>query len=326
MERPIRWGMIGCGSVTEQKSGPGLYKAKDSELVAVMSRTRSRAEDWARRHKVARAYDNIDALLSDPEVDAIYVATHPNTHRLYTLLSADCGKPVYCEKPLGMNWEESQQMVSFCKERNVPLFSAYYRRALPKYQMVKALIDGGTYGNARGVHIYMGQAIADEDRTDGGTWRVRTEISGGGKFHDVGSHALDLIDWFFGPITRASGTGMNQSGAYEADDLVHGHFTTAGGVAGTGLWAFNTCRNEDYTTIILEGAKIEYSVLDIAAPITVTTAAGTEVIAVPSPPEHVAQPLIETVVDDLLGRGVCPSTGESGSRTDWVIEQLLKGE
>lgn len=320
----IRWGMIGCGSVTELKSGPGFYKADGSALVAVMSRTRSRAEDWARRHAVARAYDNIDALLEDREVDAIYVATHPNTHRLYTLLAADCGKPVYCEKPLGMNWAESLQMVNFCRERGVPLFSAYYRRALPKYQMVKALIDGGVYGPARAVHISMSQAITDEDRLDGGSWRVQAEISGGGRFHDVGSHALDLVDWFFGPIVRASGAGMNQSGAYGADDLVHGHFTTEGGIAGTGLWAFNTYRDEDCTTIILEGAKIEYSVLDIAAPIIVTTQTGVETIAVPAPPEHVAQPLIQTVVDELLGRGTCPSTGASGSRTDWVIEQLLK--
>lgn len=319
----IRWGMIGCGAVTETKSGPGFYKSEGSELVAVMSRTLSRAEDWARRHNVGRAYDNIDALLSDPDVDAIYVATHPDTHRFYTLLAIDCNKPVYCEKPLGMNWEQSSQMVDYASVHNVPLFSAYYRRALPKYQMVKTLIAEGSYGPVRAVHIYMGQAIGDAERQN--SWRVRPEISGGGKFHDVGSHALDLIDWYLGPIAQASGSGMNQSGAYLADDVVHGHFTTEGGVVGTGLWVFNTHGDEDCTTIYLQDAKIEYSVLDIASPITLTAGGKRQTIAVPAPPAHVAQPLIQTVVDELLGRGSCPSTGRSGCRTDWVIEQLLKG-
>ena len=321
----IRWGMIGCGSVTEQKSGPGFYKADGSRLVAVMSRTKEKAEDWARRHHVERAYDSAEMLLDDPQVDAVYVATHPDTHCHYTLMAAERGKPVYCEKPLGRTWEESHRMVTFCKEQGVPLFSAYYRRALPKYQMVQQLVESGTYGPVRALHIFMGQAIKDEDRTQGGTWRVRPDISGGGMFHDVGSHALDLVDWIIGPITKAQGMGMNQSGVYHADDVVSSHFTVDGGIVGTGLWVFNTAKDEDLTTIYLERGKIEFSVLDIASPITITTEKKQESITAPDPPPHVAQPLIQTVVDELLGRGTCPSTGESGQRTDWVIEQILSG-
>lgn len=322
----VRWGMIGCGAVTEQKSGPGFALADGSQLVAVMSRTKEKAEDWARRHRVPRAYDSAEALLADEEVDAVYVATHPDTHLHYTLMAAELGKPVYCEKPLGRSWEESHRMVEFCKARNVPLFSAYYRRSLRKYQTVKGMVMSGFFGPVRAVHVQMFQTLSEADSRDGGTWRVRPEISGGGMFHDVGSHALNLVDWIVGPITAARGIGMNQSGAYRADDVVTGHFTTEGGVVGTGLFVFNTFKDEDVTTIYLEGGSIAYSVLDIAAPIVMTTArGGVEMIEMPTPPRHVAGPLIQSVVNELLGRGTCPSSGESGSRTDWVIEQMLKG-
>ncbi len=322
----IRWGMIGCGAVTEQKSGPGFALADGSALVAVMSRTKEKAEDWARRHRVPRAYDSAEALLADEEVDAVYVATHPDTHLHYTLMAAELGKPVYCEKPLGRSWEESRRMVEFCKARNVPLFSAYYRRSLRKYQTVKDMVMSGFLGPVRAVHVQMFQKLSEADSRDGGTWRVRPEISGGGMFHDVGSHALDLIDWIVGPITAARGIGMNQSGAYRADDVVTGHFTTEGGVVGTGLFVFNTFKDEDVTTIYCEGGSLSYSVLDIAAPIVMTSErGGVEMIEMPTPPKHVAGPLIQSVVNELLGRGTCPSSGESGARTDWVIEQMLKG-
>lgn len=105
---------------------------------------------------------------------------------------------------------------------------------------------------------------------------------------------LDLIDFYFGPIVEATGEGRNQSKTYEADDIVHGSFRTeSGGVCGTGLWCFNTCKNEDTTTIFGSKGILSYSVLDIGKPITLETEKGTEVLAVPDPPEHVAQPLIQ---------------------------------
>jgi predicted dehydrogenase len=314
--------MIGCGSVTEVKSGPGLQKAEGSALVAVMRRNGELAADYALRHGVPKWYDDAQALINDPEVDAVYIATHPDTHYAYTLMVAQSGKPVYCEKPLGMSYGQSKEMVEYCKQHAIPFFSAYYRRALPKYRMIKEILESGRLGKVRAVHILMQQAIKDEDRKNGGTWRVRPEVSGGGKFHDVGSHALDLIDWFFGPVIEAKGEGLNQSKVYAADDMVHGYFKTEQGVAGTGIWCFDSFRDEDTTTIHLQNGDLSYSVLDIAAPITITTNEGIEVINVPSPPQHVAQPLIQTVVDELLGRGTCPSTGESGMRTDYVLDCL----
>src|SRR5882757_10269989 len=105
-DRLIRWGIIGCGDVTEVKSGPALQRATGSALVAVMRRDRAKAEDYARRHGVARAYDDAAALIADPDVDAVYVATPPSSHAAYTLAAARAGKPVYVEKPMALSHAE----------------------------------------------------------------------------------------------------------------------------------------------------------------------------------------------------------------------------
>lgn len=318
----IRWGIIGCGNVTEVKSGPGFQKAEGASLVAVMRRNAEKAADYARRHGVDTWYDDALKLIEDPQVDAIYIATHPDSHHYYTLLAASKGKPVYCEKPLGVSSAQSKEMVEYCKQHSIPFFSAYYRRALPKYRMIKEIIDSGKLGEIRAVHVELLQSIKPEDTVDKGRWRVQPEKSGGGLLLDVGSHSLDLIDFYFGPIVEATGEGRNQSQTYGADDIVHGSFRTESGVCGTGLWCFNTCKNEDTTTIFGSKGILSYSVLDIGKPITLDTEKGKEVIAVPDPPEHVAQPLIQTITDELLGKGRCLSTGESGMRTDWVMERL----
>ena len=320
--KTIRWGIIGCGDVTEKKSGPGLQKAEGSSLVAVMRRNGEKAADYAKRHNVPRWYDDAQKLIDDPEVDAIYIATHPNSHMEYTLKAAASGKPVYCEKPLGFSSEESMKMTSFCKEKGVPFFSAYYRRALPKYLKIKAMIDSGILGEIRYVYISIHQSIAEEDKIDGGSWRVRPEISGGGLIRDVASHALDLVDWYFGPITDAKGFAENQSKTYAADDIFSGSWKHENNVLGASMLCFNSYKDEDTTIICGDKGELSYSVSNIAGPILLKNKQGEQTIEADKMPDHVAQPLIQTVVNELLGKGICPSTGESGARTDWVMEKL----
>lgn len=320
--KTIRWGIIGCGEVTEKKSGPGLQKAEGSSLVAVMRRNSEKAADYAKRHNVPRWYDDAQKLIDDPEVDAIYIATHPNSHMEYTLKAAAAGKPVYCEKPLAISSEQSKRMTSFCKEKGVPLFSAYYRRALPKYLKIKTLLESEIIGEIRYVHVATYQSIAEIDKQDGGSWRVKPALSGGGRFLDVGSHSLDLVDWYCGPIKEAQGFAENQSKTYAAEDIVSGSWKHENNILGGGIFCFNTYKNEDKTTIYGSKGELSYSVASIEGPIYVKTEAGEEIISVDKEPEHVAQPLIQTVVNELLGNGICLSTGESGSRTDWVMEKL----
>src|SRR3954470_22835271 len=97
---PVRWGIVGCGDVTEVKSGPALQKADGSALMAVMRRDAGKAADYARRHGVAKSYGDGGALINDPDVDAVYIATPPSSHIDYVQRVAAAGKPVYVEKPM----------------------------------------------------------------------------------------------------------------------------------------------------------------------------------------------------------------------------------
>lgn len=321
--RQIRWGIIGCGDVTEVKSGPGFQKAAGSRLVAVMRRNGGLARDYAERHGVPRWYDRAADLIADPEVDAVYIATPPASHKEYTLAAARAGKPVYVEKPMALTFAGCQEMLAACQAAGVPLFVAYYRRSLPRFLKVKELLDGKVIGDVRFVQVTHYAAPGDRDRDpQARPWRVDPAIAGGGYFYDMACHTLDLLDFFFGPIVRASGHAANQAGLYEAEDIVAGSFAFAGGVVGSGLWCFSAHAGFEQNLIVGTRGKLTFSTF-ADDPIRLITAKGEERFALDHPP-HVQQPLIEAVTADLLGGPECPSTGHSGARTSWVLEQLAR--
>ncbi len=319
----IRWGIIGCGDVTEVKSGPGLQKATNSSLVAVMRRTGELAKDYAQRHNVPKWYDNATDLINDPAVNAIYVATPPNSHQEYTILSAQAGKPVYVEKPMALNFAECQEMLDACQRANVPLFVAYYRRGLSRFLKIKELLDTKTIGEVRYVTITLAMPPhTDELDPQKLPWRVIPEIAGGGHFVDLAAHMLDFLDYALGPIRSVQGFAVNQARLYPAEDIVSGSFVFESGVQGVGTWCFTSFASIDQTEIIGDKGKITYSTFD-AQPIILTTADGTTTFPIDYPP-HIQQPLIQTVVDELTGNGICPSPGQSAARTTWVMDQMLR--
>jgi predicted dehydrogenase len=321
--RTIRWGIIGCGDVTEVKSGPGFQKANHSQLLAVMRRTGALARDYAHRHGVPRWYDKADDLINDPEIDAVYIATPPSSHREYTLMSAQAGKPVYVEKPMALNVEECRAMVQVCRTAHVPLFVAYYRRALARFLKIKELIDTHVIGEVRFVTITLYQPLAAEELDPRQLpWRVDPEVAGGGRFVDLASHMLDFLDYLLGPIRAVHGFASNQGHRYPAEDIVTGTFVFETGVHGVGTWCFTSFERSDLTEIVGTEGKIAYSTFD-AQPVVVTTTKGRTEYQLDYPP-HIQQPLIQMVVDELNGIGWCPSTGESGARTSWVMDQMLK--
>lgn len=320
--RTIRWGIIGCGNVTEVKSGPGFQKAHHSALVAVMRRNGALAADYAQRHGVAQWYDNAQALINDPAVDAVYIATPPQAHYEYTLAVAQAGKPVYVEKPMALNHRECQQMVDACQSAGVPLWVAYYRRRLPRFLKVKELIETGAIGAPRAVTVRFFRDWFPP--ADGQLpWRVDPAIAGGGFFVDLAAHTLDYLDYFLGPIVQVQGYAANQGGHYRAEDSVVGSFRFASGAYGVGIWCFDTYQRLDETEIIGTQGKLTFSSFG-TEPIRLVTTQGITDFAEPTP-DHVQQPLIQTIVDELNGVGHCPSTGESAARTSWVMDQMLQG-
>ncbi len=320
--KTIRWGIIGCGDVTEVKSGPGFQKARSSALVAVMRRNAALAEDYARRHGVPRWYSDANSLIADPDVDAVYIATPPASHKEYALAAARSGKPVYVEKPMALNARECDDMIAACKYAGVPLFVAYYRRAMPKFLAVRDLLDSGEIGDVRFARALLGrQPVPAEADPATSTWRYVPEMSGGGHLHDMGSHQLDLLDFLLGPIRQAKGISVNQTGLYPAEDSVVASLAFDHGVLGVGLWNSAAYAEEDLIEIVGDRGELHFSCFD-PAPITLISTNRTRRIEVEHP-AHVQQPLIQTIVDELNGTGQCPSTGESGARTTRVIDAIL---
>lgn len=321
----IRWGMIGCGNVTEMKSGPAFNKIEGSHLVAVTSRTPARAEDYARRHQIPRWYSRPDDLIQDPEINAVYIATPPDSHRYYTLKVAEAGKAVYVEKPMARHRQECEQMIEACRKAGVPLFVAYYRRCLPKFLKVKELLDSKMIGEVRAVTITLLLRPRAEDlNKEALPWRVIPEIAGGGYFVDLASHQLDLLDYLLGPIAEASGHKANQAGLYPAEDAVSARFRFYNGILGNGLWCFTVSKSNqmDRMEIIGHSGTISFSCFDPSA-VRMVSDQGQQEFILPWP-EHVQQPFIQTVVDALRGQGECPSTGESAIRTTAVMDAILK--
>src|SRR5829696_3136373 len=239
----VRWGIVGCGDVTEVKSGPGFQKAEGSSLVAVMRRDRAKAEDYARRHGVGRVHDTAAALVADPEVDAVYIATPPGTHEPLSLLAAAAGKPCLVEKPMARNHAECERMVAVFRAAGVPLWVAYYRRALPRFLKLRELLAASAIGRLTSIHIQVTDRLARGN--DAANWRFDPSEAGAGLFLDLASHCLDLVDFLAGSITRVAGFAMNTGGAYHAEDVTAASFEISGDVAGTGIWNFNADAKTD---------------------------------------------------------------------------------
>ncbi|KLU14416.1 MULTISPECIES: Gfo/Idh/MocA family protein [Xenorhabdus] len=322
--KKIRWGIIGCGDVTEVKSGPAFYKLEGSELVAVMRRQPELAKDFAQRHGVKKWYTDANELVQDPEIDAVYIATPPSTHKEYTLLAAKAKKIIYVEKPMALTFEECNEMISICKSQNVPLFVAYYRRALSRFIKVKELIDSGAIGVPRIVNCLfyreMEECYKDYDNLP---WLVKPEISGGGLFFDLACHTLDILDFLLGKIISVKGHAGFQEDAYSVEDCVSMSFVFENNVHGVGIWNFVSVDREDKIEIVGNKGKVVFSTFGNSAIFYSDENGNTKQYCFENP-KTIEMPLIQTVMEQLQGKGNCPSTGESAARTNWVIDEVLK--
>jgi len=316
----IRWGIIGCGAVTEVKSGPALQKADGSQLVAVMRRNGDLAADYARRHNVDRWYDNADALINDPQVDAVYIATPPSSHKDYALAVAAAGKPVYVEKPMARLHAECLEMITACETAGVPLFVAYYRRGLPRFAKVRSLLAEKAIGDIRFAQVSYYRRPSEADLGGAENWRVDTRIAGDGYFYDLASHSIDLLQYLLGGAVAAAGYASNQTHMYEASDIVSGVFLTKNDVHVNLVWNFNAATRQDRIEIIGSKGTLTFSTF-ADNPIVLENSDGVQSFHIDNPP-HIQQPLVQTIVNELRGQGKCPSTGRTAAQTNWVMEQM----
>ena len=318
----IRWGIIGCGNVTEQKSGPAYQQTEGFELVAVMRRNLDKARDYAERHKVAKYFDDADALINCTEVDAVYIATPPDSHMDYALRVAKTGKPCCIEKPMSVNYNECLQIYNAFHMDDIPLFIAYYRRTLPRFLKVKEWLDTEKIGEVQHIDWILNKPPSDIDLAQLPNWRTDPEVAPGGYFDDLASHGLDLFHFFLGEVKTASGSVKNHQGLYTAPDLITGSWEHVTGITGSGNWNFGAPDHKDQVEITGKNGKIAFSIFQ-DAPIVLETEIGKQKMNIDHP-DHVQLCHVKAMQQHLIGKGVIhPSTGKTAVHTSWIMDKIL---
>ena len=322
--KKIRWGIIGCGDVTELKSGPAFNKVNNSELVAVMRRDAAKAKDYAFRHHVPKWYTDANELINDPDINAVYIATPPSSHEEYTMAVLKAGKPVYVEKPMTIHAASAERMMNAVDEMKGKLSVAHYRRAQPLFRKIKQLVADKAIGEIRFARLSLYKKSYTQQDLDfkKTAWRVDPALAGGGLFHDLSPHQLDLMYYFLGEPAKAFGFANNQAGIYPADDMVTGNILFKTGAQFSGVWCFNVAETdeEDRCEIVGDKGKISFSFFE-HKPVTLTINGKTETISF-EPLQHVQQPMIEQVVIYFLDEGPNPCSAEDGVKVMKLIDQF----
>ena len=324
MSKEIRWGFIGCGEVTEKKSGPAFNLIQGSHVYAVMSRSKEKAQSYAGRHNIDRWYTDAQQLIDDPNINAIYIATPPSSHATYAIMAMKAGKPVYVEKPLASSYLDCQRINRVSQQTNVPCFVAYYRRNLPYFRKVKELLNSGIIGKVINVQIHFACPPRDLDYNSTHLpWRVQRDIAGGGYFYDLAPHQIDLLQDLFGPIVKAKGYSTNRGKLYQTEDSVSAAFQFHDGLPGSGSWCFvsHTSARADRIELIGDRGQICFSVFTYE-PIQLHTEQGRQEISVENP-EYVQLPLIQEIVEHLQGKGICTCNNISATSVNWVMDRIL---
>lgn len=321
VSKTIRWGILGCGDVCEVKSAPAYQNVKGFELSAVMSRTLHKSKDFAQRHGVERYYDNASQLINDPQLDAIYIATPPDSHCEFALQVAAAGKICCVEKPMAVNFQQCQQMLEAFDAENLPLFVAYYRRSLPGFRQLKALLNSGEIGQIRHLDWQYTRPPSTVDRSREKNWRTQAEIAPGGYFDDIACHGLDIMQFLAGDIIKANGIAVNQQGLYTSYDAISACFQFSNGATGTGNWNFASAQTQDRVNIMGSEGSVAFSIF-ADRPALLKNAKGLQEIAMDKP-VTIQQHFVQAIHDHLAGLSIHPSLGNSAALTNWVMDSIL---
>jgi len=318
----IRWGIIGCGDVTEVKSGPAYQQTDGFQLTAVMRRDLDKLKDYARRHDIGKYYTDAEALINDDEIDAVYIATPPDSHMYYALKVAEAGKPCCIEKPLAPCYKDSLAIHESFKNKNLPLFVAYYRRSLPRFDQVNTWLKNKEIGEIRNISWHLGKAPNNLDLLGTYNWRTDSKVAPGGYFDDLASHGLDLFTFFLGNIKEVFGISINQQHLYEANDAFTACWLHESGVTGSGSWNFACDRTEDRVEIFGSKGKVQFSIFE-ENPLILMNDNNVQEIFIENPINvqlHHVENMKRQLYDDNY---VHPSNGNTAVHTSWVMDKIL---
>lgn len=318
----ITWGIIGCGNVTEVKSGPA-YKVTDGfNIEAVMRRDIEKLKDYANRHNISKTFTDADALINDDSIDAVYIATPPDTHKYYALKVAEAGKPCCIEKPMSPSYSESLDIYNAFSEKQIPLFIAYYRRSLPRFLKVKEWIANNYIGDIRHISAHLSKPASQTDLLRKENWRTDAAVAPAGYFDDLASHALDLFTFLLGDIKEAKGLSLNQQNLYSAKDAVTSIWLHENGITGSGTWNFGCNDHIDSVTIFGSKGSIEFSVFH-ENPIVLKSETKNETLIIENP-KHIQTPHVQNMKAVLFNEiNEHPSNGKTALHTSWVMDKIL---
>lgn len=315
----VQWGIIGCGDVTEVKSGPALQKIGRSRLVSVMRRNGDKAADYAARHNVPKSTDDANALINDPEVTAVYVATPPNSHADYAIRALHAGKDVLLEKPIAPTIAECDAIEEAIRETNGKLCIAYYRRALPRFEKMREIAQGDLIGD---VHLVEVRQFKRPNDVSAQSWKTDPKIGGGGSFVDMQTHTLDWLGYLYGHPKQIKGQKKQLLDLHAAEDFVS-FLADFGAVTVSGLFNYSASFDEEY--VLLHGTKGTAKMgFFCASDIKLVIDETVQTINLPDP-AHVHQPFIEKVVGHFLDDTPNPCSAKSGRLSTELVERIFKG-
>lgn len=318
----INWGIIGCGDVTEVKSGPPYKLTHGFDLKAVMRRDEAKLKDYANRHQIETYYTNADDLINDPNIDAIYIATPPDTHKFYGLKVAKAKKACCIEKPLSPSYADSLVIYNAFKETNTPLFVAYYRRSLPRFLKIKEWLDNGYIGDVRHISWQLNKYPSATDLSGDYNWRTDAKVANGGYFDDLASHGIDLFTFLLGNIKDVKGFSLNQQNLYSAYDAITACWIHERGITGSGTWNFGCHTYNDKVIIYGSKGQIEFPIFE-DEPVLLKSDTKTEELFIDNP-KHVQINHVENLKKALFTPEFThPSTGETALHTSWIMDKIF---
>lgn len=322
----IKWGLIGCGNVVENKSGPAFNTTENSSIFAIMRRDIIKAKESAKKLGAKKWYDNMDDLMADDEINAVYIATPPGLHLEQAIKCCKAKKPTYIEKPFARNYEEAIQITKMFEEAGVPLYIAHYRRALPKFIKIKEILQSGKIGRICEADFRLNRKYNYEEIHN--TWLYNTELSGGGKFYDIAPHSIDIMVYLLGNFTQINGIATNNNKEYDVEDVVIMSFKTDMGVIGTANFNSLALDKKDHMIIYGTKGKVEFSMHGNDT-VIITTVNGEEKIEIDNP-KIIQESMVENVVKSLLtGKHLNTCLAKEALETyrimDIVLEKYYNG-
>jgi predicted dehydrogenase len=213
MSSKIRWGVIGSGGIARRRTIPeGIVKANNAALFVIFDTDRKANAEVARQFNATPTASLSELLAGD--VDAVYVATPAHLHYEHVKACAEAGKPVLCEKPLGMTVAQAEEMIDVCDRRGVKLGCAFMMRFVSQHQEALRLIQQGRLGRP----VYARAQLSCWYPPIANAWRQDPTTGGGGSLMDMGGHCIDLLEMFFGNVSRVSCCIGNTVHGYRSED------------------------------------------------------------------------------------------------------------